>query len=113
MAIDWIEDLGKELGLLFQPKKTIRPTTSLEFLGLELDSIAMEARLPHEKFTYLKAYLLDWQSQKTCTLREIQELAGFLQFCAQVIPHGRTFIRGLFPAYVRSDIHWWSIYAHS
>ena len=59
-------------------------------------------------------------------LKEVQELAGFLQFCAQVVPHGHTFIRGLMnfsktfsneftlkyiPAYVHSDIHWWSMYA--
>jgi len=61
-------------------------------------------------------------------LREVQELAGFLQFCAQVVPHSHTFIRGLInfsmtfsnkfaikhiPAYTHFDIHWWSMYACS
>ena len=93
--IDWIEDLSKELGLSFQPKKMIKPTTYLEFLRLELDSIAMEVCLPQEKLTYLCNYLVEWQAHKCCILREIQELLVFLQFCMQVIPHGSIFIHGL------------------
>jgi len=52
-AIQWTERLGDELGLSFQPKKMIRPCTAIEFLGLELDSITMEACLPAEKLEYL------------------------------------------------------------
>jgi len=52
-AIDWIEDTAKDLGLSFQPKKTVWPTTCLEFLRPELDSASMEARLPPEKLSYL------------------------------------------------------------
>ena len=63
-----------------------------------------------------------------CTLKQVQELIGFLQFCMQVIPHSRTFIRGLInfattfkcnftlrhiPAYAQSDILWWLGYAQS
>ena len=92
IAIDWIESLGKELGWLFQPAKTICPTTSLEFLGLELDSKALEACLPIEKLAYLRGLLDTWVSHKTCMLKELQEIIGFLQFCMQVVPHSRTFI---------------------
>ena len=124
----WIEGLAKELGLSFQPAKNIRPMTHMEFLGLELDSSAMEAHLPQEKLIYLRIYLQEWQAHKCCTLREVQELAGFLQFGTQVVPHRHTFIRGLIkfskmfsnkfvlkyiPAYAHSDIHWWSTYACS
>jgi len=45
-AVAWSKDLAKELGLYFQPAKTIRPMIFLEFLGLELDSSAMEVHLP-------------------------------------------------------------------
>ena len=53
VAIDCIEDLGKELGLSFQPTKTIWPTMFVEFLGLELDSVAMKPCLPQERLAYL------------------------------------------------------------
>jgi len=68
-AVIWIKNLGKDLGLSFQPMKTIWPMTCIEFLGLELDSEAMEARLPQDKLTYLCAYLLDWQSCSRCSLK--------------------------------------------
>jgi len=45
-AIDWIRGTAKDLGLSFQPKKMVQPTTCLEFLRLELDSASMEGRLP-------------------------------------------------------------------
>jgi len=87
--------MTRALGLSFKPKKTVRPTTRLEFLGLELDSEAMEVRLPTTKLDYLREVLLDWEMQSHCSLKELQEIIGYLQFCAQGVPHGRTFIRGL------------------
>ena len=63
-----------------------------------------------------------------CSLREIQELVGFLQFCVQVIPYALTFIRRLINfsmtfwsdftrrhilTYARADIKWWSTYTRS
>ena len=33
-VIDWIEGTATALGLSFQPKKTVRPTTCLNFFGL-------------------------------------------------------------------------------
>jgi len=43
-AIIWIKDMAKDLGLSFQPKKTVRPMICLVFLRLEVNSVAMEAR---------------------------------------------------------------------
>jgi len=73
----------------------ICPTTSLEFLGLELDSKKMEVHLPLEKLDYLHGLLDSWVDHKMCMLKELQEIIGFLPSCMQVIPHGRTFIQGL------------------
>lgn len=121
-AIDWILGLGDSLGLFFQHEKTARPCTALEFLGLELDTDAMEARLPSDKLTFLRSLLDEWSYKDRCTLRELQELIGFLQFTAQVIPHSRAFIRRLIdfsctfrsphavryiPKYARAELTWW------
>ena len=48
-AVSWCQSLGKQLGLIFQHMKTVLPCTCLEFLGLEIDTIRMEARLPPDK----------------------------------------------------------------
>src|SRR5882724_1809697 len=127
-AVQWTVRLGDELGLSFQPKKTIQPCMAIEFLGLELDSIKMEAHLPAEKLEYLRDLLESWESRSKCSLKQVQELTGFLQFCVQVIPYARTFIQRLInfsmtfqssfarrhiPAYARADIKWWLTYARS
>ncbi len=124
-AVDWMTALGEELGFTIQDAKTIRPTLALEFLGLELDTDAMEARMPPDKLIWLGDLLADWRQRRTCRLRDLQALIGFLQFAAQVIPHARAFIRRLIefsatfssdfssryiPQYARADINWWSVF---
>jgi len=71
-TVDWIENLAKELGLSFQPKNMIHPTTSLDFLGVGLDSAAMEAWHPHDKLAYLCKFMLEWDMHRQCNLRELQ-----------------------------------------
>jgi hypothetical protein len=121
-VIEWVLALGNELGLCFQDSKTVWPCTQLEFLGLKLDSVTMEACLPSDKLAYLTDLLDTWALKTKCTLHELQELMGFLQFTSQVIPKSRTFICHLFdfssmftspftthhiPESATSDIHWW------
>jgi len=118
--------LGDQLGLRFQDSKTVWPCTSLEFLGIELDSVAMEARLPADKLAFLHELLASWSSKVSATLKETQELVGFLQFTSQVIPYSRSFLRRIIDfltkfrspfsrrwisAGVRADLHWWSTFA--
>ncbi len=97
--------LVEDLGFTIQDAKTIWPTLALEFLGLELDTDAMEARMPPDKIAWLGDLLADWRQRRTCRLRDLQALIGFLQFAAQVIPHARAFIRRLikFSATFSSD----------
>lgn len=124
-AVEWTIGLGKELGLEFQTSKTIFPTTSLEFLGLELDTDAMEARMPADKLSWMGELLVSWRARRSCRLRELQALIGFLQFAAHVIPHARAFLRRLIefsttfqsdfcvrhiPQYARADLQWWLMF---
>ena len=41
-AVEWVMALGRKLGLSFQDSKTVWPSTHIEFLGLELDSVSVE-----------------------------------------------------------------------
>ena len=124
-AVEWVIGLGRSLGLCFQDAKTVWPSTCVEFLGLELDSVAMVARLPADKLAHLRQLLASWLRKDCATLREVQELVGFLQFCSQVIPRSRTYIRRLLdfstkfkspfqrlriPNGARSDLRWWSLF---
>ena len=120
--------MADSLGLCFQDSKVEGPTTCLEFLGIELDSHAMEACLPSRKLEFLSSLLPQWKSKTHCTLLELQELTGYLQFCSQVIPYSRAFLCSFFnftstfksdfshcriPRSTRRDLEWWIMYSSS
>ncbi|CAG2225805.1 unnamed protein product [Mytilus edulis] len=72
--------------------KTLGPVTCIEYLGIILDTIRMEARLPENKLCRIKEYLLFFLNRKTCTKREMLSLLGHLNFAMRVIIPGRSFI---------------------
>lgn len=82
-----------ELNIPIAPKKTFSPSTVLEFLGILLDSVKLQARLPEDKLLRLQISLESWSQRKSCTLRELQALIGTLQFACRVVPPGRAFLR--------------------
>ena len=57
----------RELGIPLAPHKTVGPTTCLVFLGIEIDTIAMELRLPQDKLRKLQELLQEWQFKKVGT----------------------------------------------
>lgn len=85
--------LFTELNVPIAPGKTYAPSPVLEFLGITLDSIRMEARLPDDKLDRARLAVTIWKKRKTCRLIELQSLIGTLQFACRVIAPGRTFLR--------------------
>lgn len=115
--------LTKYLGLVFNDSKN-RASTTEPILGIEVDTIRFEARLPREKLA--KAVTMTTASLRrgSFTLREAQKLAGFLQWCSQVIRLGRPFMSSLWETIttlhslplgsrrridfcLRQDLVWW------
>ena len=106
--------------------KVVGPTTVMTVLGIEVDSVAQESRLPADKLLPLLSLLKDWQGRSSASKRELLSLIGHLSFAAKVVPPGRTFIRRLLdlsctvsglsaPLTVtdeaRRDIQWWLDFA--
>ena len=83
----------KNLGVPIAPNKTEGPCTTLEFMGIILDTVRMEARLPADKVERIEASLALFQTKKSCTLKELQSLIGTLNFACKVIPPGRPFLQ--------------------
>ena len=124
-----ITDTCKELGIPLAPHKSVGPTTCLVFLGIEIDTIAMELRLPADKLSNLKLLLAEWQFKKVCTREKLESLLGHLNHACSVVRPGRSFIRRLIcllteakrkHRYIirinvdaRSDIRWWHTFAAS
>jgi hypothetical protein len=114
--------LCARLGIPLAIEKVEGPSTCLPFLGIEIDSIAQELRLPADKLIRLRALLGEWERKTSCTKQELQPLAGQLQHAASVVRPGRSFIRRLYDllstvagqhhhvrlsAGIKSDLSWW------
>ena len=87
--------LCADIGIPINYNKTEGPTTTISFLGIQLDSVNNQATLPLEKvtrYTLLMEHLLD---SKSCKLHEMQKVIGSLQFTTSVVAPGRVFLRRL------------------
>ena len=76
----------KELGVPLAAHKSVSPTTCLTFLGIEIDTLAMELRLTRDKLNRLKDLLAEWQFKKVCSREMLESLLGHL-----VVRPGRSF----------------------
>ena len=83
----------KNLGIPISKHKTYGPSTILQFLGILLDSICMEARLPEDKVQCLRSELSNWSTRKSAILQEIQSLIGILNFACKIVRPGRPFLQ--------------------
>jgi len=77
------------------PEKTVGPSTTLSFAGIELDSVKSEARLPRDKLDRCIQLISTFLQRKKASLREIQSLTGLLNFACSVVVPGRAFLRRL------------------
>ena len=57
---------ASHLQMPIEPDKDEGPATTISFLGLELDTMAMEVWLPAEKLKRLKALIASWRGRKAC-----------------------------------------------
>jgi len=92
-ALYQVLTLFEELNIPLAAKKTVRPTQCLEFMGITLDSVRMEARLPNDKLHNARLMLSSWSSKRSCRPRDLQSLIGTLHFTCRVISPGRLFMQ--------------------
>jgi len=88
-SMEWC---GK-LGVPIAGHKTEGPTSVLTFLGIEVDIVKMELRLPPSKLCQLKAEIHAWSERESCTKWELLSIIGKLQHACCVVQPGRTFLR--------------------
>ena len=120
-----VTSLCEFLNIPLAEDKREGPTTQLEYLGILLDSDALEARLPSDKLHDIRASLQQWLDRIQCTKHELLSLIGTLSFAAKVVPAGRTFLRRMIDLSTtatqptapitldegfRLDIRWWKAF---
>ena len=84
--------LCQYLGVPIATEKTMGPYTTLQFAGITLDSLTMEARLPINKLQRCRNLLSEFFRKRSVTLPELQFLIGLLNFACSVIVRGRAFL---------------------
>ena len=118
-----------ELGVPLAAHKCMGPSTCLVFLGIEIDTIAMEFRLPQEKLSKLEELLSEWQFKKVCSREKLESLLGHLNHACSVVRPGRSLIGKLISllteakrkhrnisrinSEARSDVRWWHMFIES
>ena len=103
--------------------KLIGPSTKIPYLGIDIDSVAMEISVPGPKLEATLAMLPKWQNRRTATKQELLSLIGKLHHISLVVRPGRLFLRRLIDlscavkdirhhinlnVEARKDILWWS-----
>ena len=88
--------LCKVLGVPLAVEKVSGPSTTIEFLGIILDTGKMEARLPAEKLARTKQIVTEWLGIKNAKKREILSLVGILQHAVKIVLSGWTFISRMY-----------------
>ena len=87
-------------------EKTVWATTRLIFLGLLIDTILQMVFIPVDKLQKgrdLVDNILNKKSKKT-TIRDLQQLCGFLNFLGRAVVPGRAFTRRLYH-YTKSSLY--------
>ena len=114
--------LCSKLDLPLHPDKLEGPSTCLSILGIELDSIRLQARLPTDKRERIVTLLKSWSGKRFCRRRELESLIGHLYHACKITPQGRTFLRRIInllctfrcddhPIHLNQEFHldltWW------
>jgi len=120
--LDTLVRICSYLGVPLALEKVEGPATVLPFLGIVLDTVRMEARLPEEKFSKLKEEVSQRLYRTDAKKQEILSLVGSLQHATKVVRCGRAFISRMYGTAAKlkelhyhtrlslefcSDLCWW------
>ena len=81
-ALNVVISLLRKLGFHINWKKVTDPCTKIIFLGIEIDSLNMCLRLPDDKLYQIRKGLSLFLTRKRASKKQLQSLAGKLNFCA-------------------------------
>ena len=88
------QDICDDIGVPLATHKTTHPQQTEIFLGITLDSIKQQARLPLDKLSMYKASLIKSKDDGVLSHKELESLVGKLSFASSVVP-ARAFLRRL------------------
>lgn len=126
-AFDTLYKLLCDLGFSISNHKVVPPTQRLTFLGVQLDTTNCSMTLPEDKLKDCYNVILNFQNKYRVTKKQLQRLAGKLNWACRVVFGGRTFLRRIIdamnnlpdsgrhrpPPGFSHDIAWWVQFLHT
>jgi len=118
IMISTCEYLGMEVNF----NKVVEPATTMEFLGIVIDTNRLELRMSQERLDDVIQELTSWKERGSGIKRDLLSLLGKLVFLCRIVRPGRIFLRRLFnltsklrylhhriklTIQARKDIDWW------
>jgi hypothetical protein len=88
--MDIFINVCERMGVPIAHEKIEGPITIIEYLSLTIDTEKMLIKIPIDKIVELKHKLLFVLNKKKVTLKELQSLAGLLEFCTRALTAGRN-----------------------
>ena len=89
------KEVCAQLGVPLAAEKTEGPCHKITYLGLVIDAVKREVRVPGDKINALRSKIQSFWGRNKLSLKEIQSLVGSLNFVCRAIAPGRAFIRRL------------------
>ena len=84
-----------DLGVPIAEDKTFSAAQQLVFSGLLFDTNTQVVMLPKDKLLKCRQAIHRVQGRRSITLRDLQSVLGFLQYCTTAVVGGRAFLRRL------------------
>ena len=120
-AFTALGDLLRVTGIQEAVDKASAPSSKMIFLGIQVDTVALSLTIPDEKMEEIRSELRKWQTKSKANLKEVQQLAGHLNYAASCIQPARIYMarflnflrevrdnkKHTVPITVRSDVQWW------
>jgi hypothetical protein len=122
LARNTLVSLLRRLGFSISYDKMEGPSQQVTFLGIGIDSVTYSLELNADKLKLFQHMLMQFSQRKRASLRQLQQLAGRLNWASQVVKGGRTYLRRILdiirplkqahhkvilPRSFFADIAWW------
>ena len=124
-AYDALGKLLMDFGLKEAHNKSCPPTYCMTFLGLEVNTILFTLTIPASKLKEILEVLEQWEGKTMASLKDVQKLAGLLNFICRCVRPGRIYLARILnflqvlppvgevkiPTDTKRDVSWWRQFA--
>lgn len=94
-ALSAFTDICEQLGVPLAQEKTVGPVQVITYLGLEIDTLSQQVRVPLVKIRALCSKIHAALGRSKISLVDLQSLVGSLNFVCKAVAPGRAFLRRL------------------